>query len=193
MINPSNKVTSMQLNGENLADVSSTSLLTSGLTARSDNKLQSWTIHTRTISEITSIGLINSPNVVGPIEYQLFDGFDTIYEATGNSVGQIISLKGEFIEKIVISAKSITRDGRPPSNLKLVINGCFTEDLLRTKAQIESRTTVTAGNDCTLIFICSLFVCLFVSGVTKNATRREKNLFFSFVFKKNLMFLFRFM
>ena len=145
MITPSNKVTSMQLNGENLAGVSSTPLLTSGLTARSGNTLQSWILNTRTINEITSIGLINSPNVVGPIRYQLFDGFDTIYEATGGSVGQIVSLKGEFIERIVISTNSITRDGRPPSNLKLVINGCFTEDLLRTKAQIENRSTVAAG------------------------------------------------
>ena len=147
MADPSNKVMSMELNRENFANVDSTTLLTTGLTARSGSTLQSWTINTRTINEITSIGLVNSPNVIGLIRYQLFDGFDTIYEATGNSVGQIVPLRGEFIERILITANSATRDGRPPANLKVVINGCFTEDLLRTKAQIESRTTVSAGNE----------------------------------------------
>lgn len=144
MADPSNKIMSMELNRENIVNVNPTALTTSGLTARSGSSLQSWTLITRTINEITSIGLINSPNVVAPIRYQLFDSFDTVYEATGSSVGQIVALRGEFIERIVITATSTTRDGRPPANLRLVINGCFTEDLLRTKAQIQDRTTTIA-------------------------------------------------
>jgi hypothetical protein len=136
----------MVLNKENIPDVSSTTLLTSGLTAKSGNTLQSWTIHTRTIDDITSIGLTNSPNVVGPIRYQLYDAFDNIIEATGDSVGQIVPLTGEYIDKIVITANQTTSNAQPPSNLKLVINGCFKEELLRTKAQIESQpTTVITG------------------------------------------------
>ncbi len=146
MAHPSNKILSMVLNKENIPDVSSTTLLTSGLTAKSGNTLQSWTIHTRTIDDITSIGLTNSPNVVGPIRYQLYDAFDNIIEATGDSVGQIIPLTGEYIDKIVITANQTTSNAQPPSNLKLVINGCFKEELLRTKAQIESQpTTVITG------------------------------------------------
>ncbi len=146
MAHPSNKILSMVLNKENIPDVSSTTLLTSGLTAKSGNTLQSWTIHTRTIDDITSIGLTNSPNVVGPIRYQLYDAFDNIIEATGDSVGQIVPLTGEYIDKIVITANQTTSNAQPPSNLKLVINGCFKEELLRTKAQIESQpTTVITG------------------------------------------------
>ncbi len=146
MAHPSNKILSMVLNKENIPDVSSTTLLTSGLTAKSGNTLQSWTINTRTIDDITSIGLTNSPNVVGPIRYQLYDAFDNIIEATGDSVGQIVPLTGEYIDKIVITANQTTSNAQPPSNLKLVINGCFKEELLRTKAQIESQpTTVITG------------------------------------------------
>jgi len=139
MANPSNKVISMDLNGEFIKDVNSTSLLTSGLTAKSGTALQSWTIHTKLIDDITSIGLVGPTNVQGPIQYQLYDSFDTFVPAIGNASGDIVPIKGEYIRKIVITAN--TSDNLPPKNLKVVINGCFKEDLLRTKAQVEHRIT----------------------------------------------------
>jgi hypothetical protein len=145
MTNPSNKVLSMQLNGETISNVNSVPLLTTGLNAKSGNSLKSWVIDTQTINDITSIGLINSPNVQGPILYQLYDTFDNVVQNTSDSVGQIIPIKGENIQQIVITANTTTRDGQPPQNLKLVVNGCFREELLRTKAQIESVTAAMTG------------------------------------------------
>ncbi|CAF4894723.1 unnamed protein product [Rotaria sp. Silwood1] len=143
MINPTNKINSMTLNGEVISDVSSVSSLSSGLTAKSGNTLQSWTIFTKPIDGITSIGLINSPNVIGPIQYQLYDSFDTLIEAKGNYVGQIVPINAEYIERIVITTSLPTIDGQPPKNLKLILNGCFKEEQLRTKAQIENDQTTT--------------------------------------------------
>ena len=155
MANPSNKVNSINLNGEVISDVRSSLLLSSGLTAKSGNKLQSWTINTSVIDAITSIGLINSPNVRGPIHYQFYDDFDTLIEVNGNNVGQIVPVNAENIERIVITANSPTRDGRPPRNLKLTLNGCFREEQLRTKAQIESiRTSPMRGKQRIEVFIC---------------------------------------
>ncbi len=143
MTNPFNKINSMELNGQIINDVNSTELLlSSGLNATSGDRLLSWTINTKPINDITSIGLINSPNVQGPIRYKLYDSFDNVVETTGNSVGQIVPIKGEYIEKIVITANSRTRDGQVPYNLKVVVNGCFKEELLRTKAQLEHHTNI---------------------------------------------------
>ncbi|CAF4275432.1 unnamed protein product, partial [Rotaria sp. Silwood2] len=143
MANPSNKINYMDLNGEVISDVSSISSLSTGLTAKSGNKLQSWTIFTKPIDGITSIGLINSPNIIGPIQYKLYDSFDTLIEANGSYVGQIVPINAEYIERIVVTTSLPTIDGQPPENLKLVLNGCFKEEQLRTKAQIENVETTT--------------------------------------------------
>ena len=159
MTDPSTKVSSMVLNKQSIPDVTTTTLATTGLTAKTGNTLQ-WTITTRTIDDVTSIGLSYSSNVVGPITYQLYDSFDNVFSGTG-TVGQIIPLKGEYIEKIVVTGNSVTSNGQPPADLKLVVNGCFKPDILRTKAQIESRDTTTV-----------------VTGATKNASQRtNKDLF----------------
>jgi hypothetical protein len=158
MANPSNKILSMVLNKQNIPDVSSTTLSTTGLTAKSGNTLQ-WTINTRTIDDITSIGLINSPNVIGPINYYLYDSFDDIFQGTANSVGQIIPLKGEHIEKIVITANSTTSNGQPPAGLQVVINGCFKPELLRTKAQVENvPTTMMTGRKNSFRFFIIIYL-----------------------------------
>jgi hypothetical protein len=141
MLHPSNKVHSMKLNGQTISNVSATSLTTTGLNATSGHSLHSWIIHTKLIDDVKSIGLTNSPNVIGPIQYYLYDSFSSVINATGDSVGQIVPVdKAEYIEKIVITAN--TTNGQPPVNLKLVLNGCFKEELLRTKAQVEQRSTV---------------------------------------------------
>jgi hypothetical protein len=145
MTNPSNKIQSMELNGETISNVSSTSFLTSGLNAKPGSTLLSWTINTQKINDITSIGLTNSPNVQGPIQYQLYDNFDNVVGTTGDKVGQIVPINGEYIDKIVVTTNTPTSDGQPPRNLKLVVNGCFKEESLRTKAQVEVRPTTVAG------------------------------------------------
>jgi hypothetical protein len=146
----------MKLNGETIKDVSSTSLLTSGLNAKSGTELQSWTIHTKLIDDITSIGLIGPTNVQGPIQYQLYDSFDNVVQAIGQAPGDIVPIKGEYIEKIVITGN--TSDNLPPKNLKVVINGCFKEELLRTKAQVEHRTTFTGKQKLNILFIILSFL-----------------------------------
>jgi len=147
MENPSNKIISMVLNGQTIRNVDKTTLATTGLTAQSGSNLNSWTIDTQTINDIVSIGIVNSPNLVGPIRFQLYDSFSGLVEATSASVGQIVSLHGEYIEQIVITTNATTSDGQPPRDLKLKINGCFKEETLRTKAQVEERdTTTTTAN-----------------------------------------------
>jgi len=135
----------MELNGQFIKDVNSTSLLSTGLNATSGDKLQSWTIFTNTIDDVTSIGLINPPhlssNVQGPIRYELHDTFHNVIEASGDYVGQIVPVNAEDIEKIVITTNSTTRNGQPPDNLKLVINGCLHEGAVSYKPQIEATTT----------------------------------------------------
>lgn len=143
LINPSNKIISMNLNGDVISDASLLSALSPGLTAKSGNKLESWTIFTKPIDAVTSIGLINSPNVIGTIRYQLYDGFNNLVEANGNYVGQQVPVNAEYIERIVITTNMPTVDGQPPRELKLAINGCFKEEQLRTKAQIEDVPTTT--------------------------------------------------
>jgi hypothetical protein len=140
MLNPADKIYSMDLNNQTIYDVTRSSLLTTGLTAKSGKKIDSWTLNTKAFDAVTLIGLTNSPNVVGKVRYQLYDGFDTLTEVTGN-VGQLIPLNAENIERIVITTSSDTNDGLPPKNLKLVLQGCFKEEQLLTKAQVEHRVT----------------------------------------------------
>ncbi|CAF0925338.1 unnamed protein product [Rotaria sordida] len=143
MANPSNKINSMNLNGEDVSNVTSISSLSSGLTAKSGNTLKLLTNFTKPIEGITSIGLINSPNVVGPIRYQLYDGLGTLIEVNGTKIGEIVSINAEHIEQMVITTNLPTNDGQPPRNLKLVLNGCFNEAQLATKAQIEDNESTT--------------------------------------------------
>ncbi|CAF1225499.1 unnamed protein product, partial [Adineta ricciae] len=138
---PTNKIISMVLNGQKSTDYAALSPTSAGLTAKSGTKVQTWAIDTKTIDAVTSIGLINSPNVVGPIRYTLYDTFDGETTVIGNYVGEIIPVNMEDIQRIEITTDKATLDGQPPRNLKLVLNGCFKEESLRTKAQIEADTT----------------------------------------------------
>jgi hypothetical protein len=140
MLNPSNKIISMKLNDDDvIEDVSSTSLLTNGLTPKTGPNHLSWSIITQPIKGITSIAIINSPNLIGPITYQLYDAFDTPTERTGGFVGDIVYPNAAFTQIINITANGGTTDGGVPKNLKLYLQGCFTEEQLVTKAQIEHR------------------------------------------------------
>ena len=143
LANPSNKVVSVNLNGKGTIGASLTSFPSAGFTATSGDRIQSWTIVTKTLDAVTSIGLSSASNVQGPIRYQLFDSFDGLTEVTGDTVGQILTVNSEFVERIVITADVPTTDGQPPRNIKLTLNGCFKEDMLRTKAQVEDADTTT--------------------------------------------------
>ncbi|CAF4215767.1 unnamed protein product, partial [Rotaria magnacalcarata] len=147
MANPSSKIISMTLNGEVISDFNSISSASSGLTAKTGDKLQTWTIVTNLIDTVTSIGLVNSPNVIGPIRYQLYDNFDAVTEVSGDYAGQIIPIYAENIEQIVITTNVPTTDNQPPKNLKLSLNGCFKEEQLRTKAQVEERISTSKSVD----------------------------------------------
>lgn len=142
--NPSKTVNRFNLNGQETAGVSMSSFPVTGFTAASGNRIQSWTIETKTLDTITEIALTNSPNVVGPIRYRLFDSFDGVTEVIGATVGQVLRVNAENIERIVITTDNPTSDGQPPRNLKLTLNGCYRGDSLATKAQVESVTTTTA-------------------------------------------------
>ena len=141
---PTNKILSMELNGQRSTDYAALALTSSGLTAKTGNKLQ-WSIVTKNIKGVTSIGLTNSPNIIGPITYILYDTYDGESTFYGNYVGQIVSVNVESIEHILITTSQGTIDGQPPRNVKLVLNGCFNEEQLRTKAQIEDDSTTPSG------------------------------------------------
>lgn len=142
--NPSRTINRFTLNGRETPAVSLSSFPSGGFTAASGNRIQSWIIETKTLDVVTEIGLMNAPNVVGPIRYSLYDSFDGLTEVVGNSVGQIVPIMAESIERIVITTNAPTTDGQPPRNLQLVLNGCFSGDALATKAQVESASTTVA-------------------------------------------------
>lgn len=144
MLNPSNKITSMQLNGDNITNFAASSASGEGLNAKSGNKLQ-WIIKTKPIQDITSIGLIDGSNIQGQIQYEVHGDFDSIGDVTGEYVGQIVPIKGESVDTITVTTDTTTTDGLPPRNLKLIVKGCFKEELLRTKAQIEQKPTTSTG------------------------------------------------
>lgn len=143
MLNPLNKVINMELNGENITNISA--ILTTNLNAKTGTQLL-WIIKTKPINDIVSIGLTDSPNVQGPIQYEVYGDFDSFDNATGKYVGHIVPIKGEYVDTIIIRANLNTNDGLPPQNLKLTVKGCFREELLRTKAQIETKRFTSAGN-----------------------------------------------
>lgn len=134
----------INLNGQDISILGLTSFPVSGFTASSGNKLQSWTISTKSIDAVTHIGLIDSNNVQGPIRYIFYDTFDSVTEVIGNNVGDIVPVMLENIERIIVASDRVTTDGQPPRNLKLVLNGCIRSIGLSTKAQIESTTTTVA-------------------------------------------------
>ncbi|CAF3672957.1 unnamed protein product, partial [Rotaria socialis] len=145
MANPSGKILSMTLNGEVIPDLNSISSASSGLTAKTGDKLQTWTIVTNLIDTVTSIGLVNSPNVIGPIQYKLHNTFHAVSEITGNYTGQIVPIYAKNIRQIVITTNIPTTDNQPPKNLKLILNGCFKQEQLRTIPQIEERISTTTS------------------------------------------------
>jgi hypothetical protein len=137
----------LTLNGAETSAYGISSFPSTGFSATTGNQVQSWTIETKLIEAVTNIGLMNSPNVQGPITYSLYDGFDSLTEVVGKKVGDIVSVMAENIERIVITTNVNTTDNQPPKNLKLYLKGCFQATILLTKAQIELRdTTTTRGN-----------------------------------------------
>ena len=131
----------MTLNGIETPASALLSFPSAGFNATSSNRIESWIIDTKTLDIVTQIGLIESPNVRGPIRYRLYDSFDTQREFVAANLGDILSIAAESIERIIITTDTVTSDGRPPRNLKLVLNGCFKGDGLVTKAQIETPAT----------------------------------------------------
>jgi hypothetical protein len=139
--NPSSTIYNLTLNGQAASASSMTSFPSAGFTATSGNTLQTWTIETKTLDAVTEIALTNSPNLKGPIRYRFYDSFDLLADVVGANVGDIVSVMGENVERIVISTDTPTTDGQPPKGLKLVLNGCFKRNALATKAQVENAVT----------------------------------------------------
>ncbi len=125
---PTNRILSMNINGQNITDINSLSPSSTGVSAKSGNNLESWIIDTKLIDSVTSIGLTNSLNVVGPIKYKLYDSFNKETTANGDSVGQIVPVNADLIQRIVISAPSQTINDSIPTNMKLHLYGCYKED-----------------------------------------------------------------
>ncbi len=117
----------MNINGQNITDINSLAPSSTGVSAKSGSNLESWTIDTALIDSVTSIGLTNSLNVVGPIKYKLYDPFNNETSANGDSVGQIVPVNADFTQRIVISAPSQTSNGSVPTNMKLHLYGCYKE------------------------------------------------------------------
>lgn len=151
------------LNGQQTLAAGLTSFPASGFTASSGNRIQSWIIETRPIDLVTHISLTESDNVRGPIRYRIYDSFDTMTEVIGPDIGAFVPVMVERVERIVISTDQMTLDGRPPRNLKLSVNGCSRENIISTKAQIESTTTTTSisGSSENLISLLTTYKTFF--------------------------------
>lgn len=146
MDNPANKIMSMTINGKPSTEYTALSPSSSaGLAAKAGAKLV-LDITTKTLLGVTSIGLSSAANVIGTVNYKLLDTFEDPTDAQGEYVGDMKTVNAANVERIIITTNMATTDGQPPRDLRLILNGCFKEELLRTKAQVEEMPTTTKSS-----------------------------------------------